>query len=147
LAKDDETALMLLNEKQGGELRAVKAELSATKRGMPGMGMLGIGGMAALTGAVVGGAEGLRTGGDPAAEKAIQGIGPGLALLVGVGGAIGFGAGAPKLRAASAGVGIAGAVMLARDLAKAEGIQMNLEAAAAKAKAAAAPQIGSYGKR
>lgn len=148
MAKEDETALMLLNEKQSNELANVKRENNALKRGMPGLGTLATGGVAALTGAVIGAGEGMKTGGDATAEKAIKHIGGGIALVAGTAGAIAAGGSNPKARAAAAGVAIGGATVIAYNMAKDEGIAMNLEAAAAKAKAAAGGQIqGGYGKR
>lgn len=145
MAKEDETALLMLTTEQKNELAQQKRQITEMKKGMPALGTLAVGGVSALTGAVIGGAEGMRTGGDATAEKAIRHFGAGIAAVVGVGGVIGFGKGAPKLQAASAGVAIAGATILAYNAAKDEGIAMNLAAAAAKAKAAAAPQVsGGY---
>lgn len=147
MAKEDETALMLLNEKMSNELSNVKKEKAALQKGMPGLGTLAVGGVSALTGAVIGGAEGMKTGGDVTAEKALKHIGGGLALVAGTAGAIAAGPSNPKARAAAAGVAIGGATVIAYNLAKDEGIAMNLQAAAAKAKAAASPQVqGGYRK-
>lgn len=149
MAKEDETALMLLNTEQKNELAQAKRQITEMKRGMPGLGTLAVGGVSALTGAVIGGAEGMKTGGDAAAEKALKHIGGGLALVAGTAGAIAAGQNNPKARAAAAGVAIGGATVIAYNMAKDEGIAMNLQSAAAKAKAAAGGgQVqGGYTKR
>src|SRR5262249_18234108 len=103
MAKEDETALMLLNTEQKNELQQAKRQTTEMTKGMPGPGTLAVGGVSALTGAVIGGAEGMKTGGDATAEKALKHIGGGLALVAGTAGAIAAGSGNPKARAAAAG--------------------------------------------
>jgi hypothetical protein len=144
MAKEDETALMLLNTEQKNELTQAKRQLNEMKKGMPGLGTLAVGGVSALTAAAIGAGEGMKTGGDPTAEKAIKHIGGGLALIAGTAGAIAAGPSNPKARTAATGVAIGGATIIAYNLAKEEGIAMSLQAAAEKAKAAAAPQVGAY---
>jgi len=148
MAREDETALMLLNEKQGSQLAETRKENAALKKGMNPLGMIGIGGVAAVTGAAIGFGEGMKTAGDPAKEQAIKGVAPAVALVVGGAGAALAGANNPKARAAAAGVAIAGAALLGRDVGHSEGVAMALQGMAdraAKGPPAPAPQGGIQG--
>lgn len=152
------TALTMLNSQEAMEKAALKRENSLLKKATPALGQIGIGGVSVVTGAIIGGAQGYQTGGDPAAELAIKNVGPGIALVGGVAGAVAL-RGNPKAQAASVAVATAGGVLLAHNLAHDEGVKMKLDAlktssaAAAKAAlpagtppAAPAPAVGGWRK-
>ncbi len=138
---EDFNALTTYANTKDMEAAQAKKALAEVKKGMPGLSMLGIGGVAVATSVVIRGAEGYRHEGDPVKKKALGSIGPILAIVAGTTAAVAM-KDSPKVRAAGFGTALAGTVLLAGDLAEQEGVAMALERLKALK---AAPAAGAPG--